>query len=148
MSLGGGKDQLIDFVAKVLAKSGVHLVVAAGNEAQDACNVSPAGAKTAITVGATKDKSESITSFSNFGPCVDIFAPGENVPVLFNGRPTLSGTSFSSPLTAGVVAVMISTGGDLSPADMAKKLISASTKGVVEKLPKDTENRFLFLPQR
>ncbi|CAJ0912706.1 17336_t:CDS:2 [Entrophospora sp. SA101] len=125
ISLGGGFSSAVNKAVNDLTKAGIHVVVAAGNESQNACFTSPASAPTAITVGATDKGDDSMADFSNFGPCVDIFAPGVEVPVLSFGRPSLdSGTSFSSPLTAGVVALKISASGNLSPKKMAEAIIS------------------------
>ena len=82
MSLGGGLNPAINAAVKALTDKGVHVIVAAGNEAQDACNFSPASEKTAITVGATEDTSDKVTNFSNIGGCLDIFAPGQRLNLL------------------------------------------------------------------
>ncbi|CAH1771432.1 12130_t:CDS:1, partial [Entrophospora sp. SA101] len=109
MSLGGAISKIENEVVRVLTDNGIHVIVAAGNESSDACKVSPASAPSAITVCATEKTSDSITDFSNFGPCVDICAPGRDVPSLFLGTTPeeLSGTSLSSPLVAGAVALKI-----------------------------------------
>ncbi len=67
---------VVNWLIKVATDAGIIVVVAAGNDAINACDTSPASAPEAITVGSTELKNDSITSFSNFGPCVDIFAPG------------------------------------------------------------------------
>nr|CAG8648614.1 3401_t:CDS:1 [Entrophospora candida] len=147
MSLGGGFSEIVNEVVRVLTDNGIHVIVAAGNESIDACNVSPASTPSAITACATEKTSDSITDFSNFGPCVDICAPGRNVPLLnFGLLPSEeSGTSFSSPLVAGAVALKISTIGNLSPSEMANELFSDSTKNIITGLPAGTPNRFLFV---
>ncbi len=97
MSLGGGLSQAINKAIEAIAAAGVVPVVAAGNEAQDASNTSPASAPNAITVGALDASNDQRASFSNFGDVVDIYAPG--VDVLSVGikndsdQETLSGTS-------------------------------------------------------
>src|SRR5688572_27816950 len=105
MSLGGNFDQVTNTAVEALTKIGVHVVVAAGNEAQDACNVSPGSEKTAITVGATENNSDDVTDFSNFGECVDIFAPGrdiESAGIESNDDTEIfSGTSQATPHVAG-----------------------------------------------
>lgn len=97
MSLGGGQSQAINNAIEALVEAGVVPVVAAGNEAQDAANTSPASSPNAITVGALDATTDERASFSNFGDVVDIYAPG--VDVLSVGiksntdTETLSGTS-------------------------------------------------------
>lgn len=75
MSLGGGKTPTVDAAVENSVAAGVNHVVAAGNSAADACNSSPSGSLAAISVGAT-DVNDARASFSNYGQCVDVFAPG------------------------------------------------------------------------
>ncbi|KAJ3415657.1 serine protease [Chytridiales sp. JEL 0842] len=111
MSLGGGKSAALDSAVAAAVKAGVTTVVAAGNENADACNGSPAGAPEAITVGAS-DIGDTFASFSNWGTCVDVIAPGVSVESIDNQKRswTISGTSMASPHVAGIVAVGLSTG--------------------------------------
>lgn len=111
MSLGGGKSVALDEAVNGAVDTGLHFAVAAGNDNRDACRYSPAGAKKAVTVGASTLGDER-AYFSNFGPCVDIFAPGLNILSTWigsdNARNTISGTSMASPHTAGVLAYLLS----------------------------------------
>ncbi|HEX8825053.1 MAG TPA: S8 family peptidase [Archangium sp.] len=114
MSLGGGYSSTTNTAANNLANSGVFLAVAAGNNSgADACNYSPASAASATTVGSTASN-DTRSSFSNIGPCVDIYAPGSSITsAKLNGTYTaMSGTSMASPHVAGVGALYKGTYGD------------------------------------
>lgn len=82
MSLGGGKSRALDDAVNKAVKTGMHFAVAAGNDNKDACEYSPAGAELAVTVGAST-LSDERAYFSNFGKCVDVFAPGACSSMLF-----------------------------------------------------------------
>ncbi|NCV77401.1 MAG: S8 family peptidase, partial [Actinobacteria bacterium] len=110
MSLGGGASSTINAAVTKLTNSGIVVVVAAGNSNKNACEFSPASAPSAITVGAT-NLSDVKSSYSNFGPCVDIHAPGSDINSAWIGSPTasrvISGTSMASPHVAGGAAVYL-----------------------------------------
>ena len=126
MSLGAGKSLIIDRAVQIASEAGIHVVVAAGNENQDACRTSPAGSPYAITVGATKIGDERAW-FSNFGPCVNIYAPGHLILSAWNEKgqsKVISGTSMASPHVAGVVAALLSRPNfNLSVLELSKKNI-------------------------
>jgi cerevisin len=111
MSLGGGKSQALDDAVDAAVDAGVHFAVAAGNDNRDACNYSPARALKAVTVGASTIGDER-AYFSNWGACVDVFAPGLSILSTWTGSPTatnvISGTSMASPHTAGLLAYLLS----------------------------------------
>ncbi|WFD24725.1 cerevisin [Malassezia equina] len=111
MSLGGTKSPTLDRAVNGAVMAGLHFAVAAGNENQDACNVSPASAKHAMTVGASTIADER-AFFSNKGSCVDIFAPGLRVLSTWNAGPRsaniMSGTSMAAPHVVGLMAYMLS----------------------------------------
>jgi cerevisin len=111
MSLGGGKSPALDQAVNRAVDSGMHFAVAAGNDNRDACGYSPAAAENAVTVGASTLGDER-AYFSNYGKCVDVFAPGLNILSTYIGSTTatttMSGTSMASPHTAGLLAYLLS----------------------------------------
>jgi subtilisin family serine protease len=147
MSLGGSASAMVDAAVQGVIDDGVTAVVAAGNSSLDACNSSPARATQALTVAAT-DSSDRQASFSNFGACVDLYAPGVGIISAGYSSPTatatMSGTSMATPHVAGVAAVLLSRIPTLSPADVAAKVLSTATPGVVAAAGAGTPNRLLF----
>src|SRR5687768_9678197 len=115
MSLGGGASSALDTAVKNSIADGVTYAVAAGNgnqggRAQDACKYSPARVQDALTIGAT-NQTDTKTSWSNYGPCVDWFAPGVGITSAWHtgdsATNTISGTSMATPHTAGVAALYL-----------------------------------------
>ena len=141
MSLGGGKSLALNRAIEAANKAGVVVSVAAGNENQDACNVSPASSEYAITVGATTAHDQRAW-FSNWGKCLDIFAPGYKIKSTWKGSKTatntISGTSMAAPHVAGVAAVYLSDNKEaISVENIRDILIKMSTKDMVKGLPVD-----------
>jgi len=134
MSLGGGKSAQTNAAVAGLVASGVTVVVAAGNDNRDACNYSPASEPTAITVAST-DSYDYRSTFSNWGTCTDIFAPGSSivssVQTSDSAYATFSGTSMACPHVAGVAAIVLSANRNLTPAGVRSQLVSAGTKNSV-----------------
>ena len=134
MSLGGGASSVLDAAVARLVDTGITVAVAAGNEAQAACNVSPAREPSAITVGAT-DRYDSRAWFSNYGSCVDIFAPGVDIIGAGLGSSTdsasMSGTSMASPHVAGAAALVLSAYPSLSPAEVNDVLTGDATPDAI-----------------
>jgi len=146
MSLGGGASSSIDAAVASLVSSGVPVVVAAGNSNVDACTTSPARAPSAITVAATTTV-DARAGFSNFGSCLDLFAPGSNIvsTVPGGGTATYSGTSMAAPHVAGIAAVMLSLR-DFTPSALSSYLVEVATTGVVGSAGVGSPNRLAFVP--
>jgi subtilisin family serine protease len=135
MSLGGGVSATLDAAVNRMITAGFTLVVAAGNSAADACQSSPGRVASAITVGAT-NQSDAMASFSNFGSCVDLFAPGVSIKSAWTGglnaTKVISGTSMASPHVAGVVAQYLSSTNPVTaPADIAAAIGLGASDGKV-----------------
>ncbi|MBI4933867.1 MAG: S8 family serine peptidase [Actinobacteria bacterium] len=147
MSLGGGSSFTVDVAVQRVIDSGVPVVVAAGNSNVDACATSPARVVGAITVGAIASD-DSRATYSNFGTCLDIFAPGTAVTSAGVTSDTAtavkSGTSMAAPHVAGVVALMKSATPSLTPASAARALAANATPGVVTNPGTGSPNRLLF----
>lgn len=148
MSLGGGANTTLDASVNALISAGVTVVVAAGNSNADACNTSPARVAAAITVGSTTS-TDARSSFSNFGSCLDLFAPGSSIrsawytgDTVFN---TISGTSMAAPLVAGIAARYLQNNPTASPATVASAINSSATTGVVTSPGTGSPNRLAYM---
>ena len=151
MSLGGGANTALDLAVQGSIADGVSYAVAAGNGnwagvAEDACKSSPARVPEAMTIGAT-DSRDKKASFSNYGSCVDWFAPGVGIKSAWStsdtATNTISGTSMASPHTAGVAALYLQGSPAASPATVRTALYNLATPGVVTS-SKTVNPRLLF----
>jgi subtilisin family serine protease len=147
MSLGGGANSSVDTAVNNLVNAGVTVVVAAGNSNANACNYSPARVGGAITVGSTTS-SDARSSFSNYGSCLDLFAPGSSIASAWHtsdtATNTISGTSMASPHVAGVAALYLQGSTTASPATVRNALVNNATAGVVTSAGTGSPNRLLF----
>ncbi|KXJ85861.1 proteinase T [Microdochium bolleyi] len=144
MSLAGGVSQAMDDAVNAAAAAGLFVAVAAGNSNVNTNTASPANAAGACTVAAT-DITDRRAGFSNWGPGVDIFAPGVDIASTWKdgGVARLSGTSMASPHIAGLAAYTLSIGKYKTPADMCNYLKSIATKNIVTD-PNGTVNQLAF----
>jgi serine protease len=147
MSLGGGFSQAVNDAVTASTQAGVSHAIAAGNSAADACNSSPASTPSAITVGSTTS-SDTVSSFSNVGPCVDIFAPGSSITSAWNtgdnATNTISGTSMASPHAAGVAVLYLDLNPLASAQEVRDALVNTGSGGRILSTPFGTTNNLVY----
>lgn len=147
MSLGGGASSALDTAVNNLSNAGVPIAVAAGNSNTNACNSSPARAANAITVGSTTT-TDARSSFSNFGTCLDLFAPGSGILSSWfssdTATATLSGTSMASPHVAGVAALYKQANPGASATTVRNAIVNGATTNVVTNAGTGSPNRLLY----
>lgn len=147
LSLGGSRSHSVNSAVEALVDANITVVVASGNSDADSCMFSPASVTDVITVGSTNKRDER-SSFSNWGKCVDIFAPGEKIASAWHrsdeDRMTSSGTSMSCPYVVGAAALFLETNPESTPAEVLDALLDGATKDIIRKdTIKDSPNYLL-----
>jgi subtilisin family serine protease len=148
LSLGGGPNTALDTAVRNSIASGVSYTVASGGSATDAGNFSPARVTEALTIGAS-DINDCLSSSTNRGSVVDMFAPGVNIRGVWRtsdtATATLSGSSLSAPHVAGAVGIYLAANPTATAAQVASALVAASTKDRLCNVPPGTANRLLYV---
>jgi subtilisin family serine protease len=147
MSLGGGASSTLDAAVANSITAGVTYAVAAGNSNKDACKYSPARVASAITVGATTS-TDARATYSNYGKCLDLFAPGSSITSAWIGSTTaintISGTSMATPHVAGVAALYLQRYPTATPAAVTTAIKNAATTNVVTSAGTGSPNLLLY----
>jgi hypothetical protein len=147
MSLGGGASTSLDNAVTNAINAGITFAVAAGNSNANACNYSPARAGPALTVGATTS-TDARASYSNFGTCLDLFAPGSSITSAWHSNNTstntISGTSMASPHVAGVAALYLQTNPTASPSVVSSAIVNGATPNKVTSPGTGSPNLLLY----
>ncbi|RPA94405.1 cuticle-degrading serine protease [Choiromyces venosus 120613-1] len=147
MSLGGRVSRAIDAAAQAGVSAGITFAVAAGNEGRDASTSSPAAVPSVLTVGAT-DADDSIAVYSNYGPLIDVFAPGTDITSTWIGASgfainTMSGTSMATPHVAGLAAYLIALEGLSGAIEVTARIKELAVQGTVKGVGRTTTSALI-----
>jgi len=147
LSIGGGYDKAVNDAVNNAASKGLVMVVAAGNNNQNACNYSPASAASAITVGSTT-KTDARSSFSNFGSCLDLFGPGSDITSAWHtsdtATNTISGTSMATPHVAGAAALILAANPTYTTSQVTSAILNTATPNKVTSAGSGSPNKLLY----
>ncbi|MFJ8871628.1 S8 family peptidase [Streptomyces sp. NPDC102473] len=153
MSIGGGRTQSVNDAVATSISSGITWVVAAGNNNADACSYSPASTPSAVTVGATNSRDARASGWSNgqgsnYGSCLDLFAPGDSIVSTSNSGDTasqsMSGTSMASPHVAGAASLLLAANPTWTPAQVRDRLVADATPDKVTDVRTGSPNKLLY----
>ena len=147
MSLIGGPSTALDDAVRGSIAAGVTYAIAAGNSSTDACNYSPARVAEALTV-ASSTSYDARSSFSNFGPCIDVFAPGSDITSAWNtsdtASATISGTSMATPHVAGAAALYLALDPLASPDAVNAAIVNSASINMLSGIGSGSPNRLLY----
>jgi len=142
MSLGGGQSESFNQAVTASVNTGISYIVAAGNSNANACSFSPASASGVISVGATStapsggSEVDIRASFSNWGTCVHVLAPGQDITAAWHtsnsALSTISGTSMASPHVAGIVSLYQEASGGKSPAQLKNDIVNSASDDLID----------------
>lgn len=148
MSLGGGDSAALDTAVNNAITSGIPFAVAAGNDNANACSGSPNKVPAAITVGASTNSDSRDTGYSNFGPCLDLFAPGTAITSAWIGgnsaTSTISGTSMASPHVAGAAALYLGANPSATATQVRDAVVGATSLGKLANVGAGSPNALLY----